>query len=192
MLAVRACQSLGWIKPWTARLWQEQLSIPVAHSPPGMKDDVSTREMCRMHCCHLSPYPLQEGEGQCGDTHSLGTHGTGLAGDWGWHSRIATQLLLIRFYILSQQANLMPHSVFWEHMYPKSPKIPPTLSCTFCFPRDMRTIELFALMRMCSVRLSQPNSNLSKKCCKDIGSGNTLRNRNKSIPQNSYCNKLPG
>ena len=35
-------------------------------------------------------------------------------------------------------------------------------------------------MRMCSVRLSQPNLNLSKKGCKDIGSGNTLINRNKT------------
>lgn len=157
-----------------------------------MKDDV-LQERCAVCIAAICPHiPSKRGKASVGIPTPLGTHGTGLAGDWGWHSRIATQLLLIQFYILSQQANLMPHSMFWEHMYPKSPKTTPNLSCTFCFPQDMRTIELFALMRMCSVRLSQPNSNLSKKCCKDIGSGNTLRNRNKSIPQNSYCNKLPG
>lgn len=200
-LVFRACQSLGWIEPWTTRLWQEQLSSMVAPSPPGMKDDVSLfltglclQERCALCIAAISPHiPSKRGKARVVIPAPLGTHGTGLVGDWGWHSRITTQFLLIRFYILSQHADIMPHSVFWEHMHPKSPKLhPPTLSSTFCFPWDMRTIELFCINENVLSPLVSAKLEFVQKRLQRHWIWKQFKKQKQNIPQNSYCNKLPG
>ena len=119
-----------------------------------------------------------------------------VAGAWGWHSRIATQLRFIRSYSLPHQhADPMPRVYFGKNMYLTPAKLSPTLISTW----HTGTPGLFALTsrRIFSVNISRPNSDFSKnkkkkKGWEDIGTGNTMRDKNDIDAQKSHCHKLPG
>ena len=124
-LAFKACQSLGWIEPLDHQAltraafqsgcpqssWYEGWCVSVSYRA------VSTREMCLMHCCHFSPYPLQEGEGQCGGTCSAWNSGHWASGRLGVafqnnHAVAVNLVLYSLFYDLLtflRQTTLMCH-----------------------------------------------------------------------------------
>lgn len=120
-----------------------------------------------------------EGESQCGDTQQTGRwvafqHNHSIAVHWVLHSLSSTGYLE-------------------ENMHLKPPNYLPVSLVPLSFPWHIGTMGLFALTsgRICSVNLSQPNLNFSKKASKDIGSGNSIRDKNKISSQKSHFHKLP-
>lgn len=87
-----------------------------------------------------------------------------------------------------------PRVYLEENMHLKPPNYLPVSLVPLSFPWHIGTMGRFALIsgRIHSVNLSQPNLNFSKKGCKDIGSGNSQRDKNKISSQKSHFHKLPG
>lgn len=190
---------------WKASLkWGQSIYSPVAHNPPRMKDGVSLsltdaclQDRCASCIAALSPLiPAVKWKARVLIPAHLELMALGWQEPGRWHSRSTTKMLFIRSCILSYpHAYPMPQSVFWgEHVPHVIPNYLPLSLAPFGFPWHNRTTGLFALTssRTGSVNVSHPNLNFSKKSCKDLRSGNTMRDKNKINPQKSHCHKLPG